>query len=70
MVYIDIAPLAMVDVLPSGVHHYRYDIICGSNIADVASKICSQFGRPTILINNMGIFKMPQNNTSLDALYV
>ncbi|KAJ5187143.1 hypothetical protein N7449_010137 [Penicillium cf. viridicatum] len=58
----------MDDVLPSSIRHYRCDIICVSDIADVASKICSPFDRPTILVNNAGIFIMPQNNTSPDSL--
>ena len=64
MAYVDISPL------PNSIRHYWCDIICVSNIADVVPKICSLFGRPSILINNAGIFKMPQNNPSSDVPYV
>lgn len=46
----------MDDVLPSSVRHYRCDIIFVSNIADLASKICSPFGRLSILTTNVGIY--------------
>ncbi|KAJ5866539.1 hypothetical protein N7534_001092 [Penicillium rubens] len=52
---LDIAPPATDDVLPNSVRYYECDITSATDIADVASKIRSSFGRPSILINNAGI---------------
>ncbi|CAP91550.1 Estradiol 17-beta-dehydrogenase [Penicillium chrysogenum] len=52
---LDIAPPATDDVLPNSVRCYECDITSATDIADVASKIRSSFGRPSILINNAGI---------------
>lgn len=42
-------------MLPNSVRYYECDITSATDIADVASKIRSSFGRPSILINNAGI---------------
>ncbi|CAG8007753.1 unnamed protein product [Penicillium nalgiovense] len=52
---LDIAPPATDDVLPNSVRYYECDITSATNIAEVATKIRSSFGRPSILINNAGI---------------
>lgn len=52
---LDIAPPATDDVLPNSVRYYECDITSATNIAEVASKVRSSFGRPSILINNAGI---------------
>ncbi|KAJ5486421.1 hypothetical protein N7530_000721 [Penicillium desertorum] len=52
---LDIAPPATDDVLPNSVRYYECDITSATDIADVASKVRSSFGRPSILINNAGI---------------
>lgn len=41
--------------LPAGCHYYKVDLTNRQNVADVAAKIRSEVGDPTIIVNNAGV---------------
>ncbi|PQE27439.1 short-chain dehydrogenase protein [Rutstroemia sp. NJR-2017a BVV2] len=53
VVVLDVIPMTF--EAPSNVHYYKCDITIPSSIAAVASRIRSEVGDPTILVNNAGV---------------